>query len=392
MTLKGENILNRKDGRWEGRYIKGYGQDGKAIYGSVYGKSYGEAKKSLHIMMANCLAEKQVQGCCQLTLREVSALWLQRINRKIKESTYANYCTMIERHINPSLGDIQINKLTTAKIESFIMEKLAQGRLDKRGGLAGKTVRDMVIILKCILKFIRKEYNMPISAMLASNPKFVSPQIRVLSFEDFKKLEVFLLAEINASKLGILLCMYTGMRLGEICALQWSDICLKTGVVKIRKTVQRVRNTSVEQKSKTKIIFDTPKTRYSNRDIPLPQNILMLLQHFFRAQHICSSAYLLSGNPHKYMDPRTYQNHFQKYLQESGIEKNNFHVLRHTFATRCVGSGIDAKTISEILGHASVTITLNRYVHSCLERKRIEIEKIASHSVLKGSEIWSKFL
>ena len=165
--------------------------------------------------------------------------------------------------------------------------------------------------------------------------------------------------------MGILICLFTGLRIGEICALRWSDISLDEQYIHIHQTMQRIQ-TKDDEKSKTSVVILTPKSSCSIRRVPIPDNLLYLMTEFQAPEN----AFLLTGKEKKYMEPRTLENHFKTIINLCSIDKANFHALRHTFATRCVELGFDVKSLSEILGHASVNITLNRYVHPSMELKK----------------------
>ena len=169
-----------------------------------------------------------------------------------------------------------------------------------------------------------------------------------------------------------MLSLYTGIRLGELCALRWNCVDLNLGIIKVKQTMQRRQNTDPAEERRTKIVFTDPKTQTSSRTIPLPASLLMLAYSF----QSTPNSFVLTGSSEKYIEPRTMQNHFKRIIQESGISSVNYHALRHTFATRCVEVGFEIKTLSEILGHATVNITLNRYVHSSFELKRQNMNKL----------------
>ena len=174
-------------------------------------------------------------------------------------------------------------------------------------------------------------------------------------------------------KFGTLFALYTGIRIGELCALQWEDVSLQSATLKVQKTLQRIQDTTKGASSKTKIVITEPKSKCSIRDIPIPKFLVEIARHFSDSP----KAYILTGDKLKYTEPRTVQNHFKKYIDSCGIERANFHALRHTFATRCIELGFEIKSLSEILGHANVNITLNRYVHSSFDLKSANMNKLA---------------
>ncbi|MFR9000911.1 MAG: site-specific integrase [Anaerobutyricum soehngenii] len=192
----------------------------------------------------------------------------------------------------------------------------------------------------------------------------------ILSERNQKILSSYLCLHLTYRNLGILICMYTGIRLGEICALTWEDISLTEGSIYIDKTIQRVQKE--HNGKKTMLIIATPKTPSSIRTIPIPNQLLQII----KSSELPQKGYLLTGSTEKYIEPRTYQYHFKKLLQRCKIPETNFHALRHTFATRCVELGFDIKTLSEILGHSSINITLNRYVHPSFDLKKQNMNKM----------------
>ena len=204
------------------------------------------------------------------------------------------------------------------------------------------------------------------------NIKKPQTDMRVLSTEEQQKLLVVLLSDIDLPKLGVLLSLYTGMRIGEVCALRWENLDLSDALLSIRETLQRIQDVDVGSSRKTKIVITEPKSKNSIRVIPLPSSLIQIARQFQAAP----KAYILTGRVDKYMEPRSLQYNFKKYIEESGLSDVNYHALRHTFATRCIELGFDVKTLSEILGHTNVNITLNRYVHSSMDTKRANMQRL----------------
>lgn len=370
MPKKGENIYRRKDGRWEGRYIRFYDESGKAKYGYIYGKSYSEVKRRLPEKKAS--ASVSLQANTSATYNEVLDAWLQSKRINIKESTYAHYLRLVDLHIRPSLGKYPVSKISTQLVEKYIERQLSDGRLDHSGPLAPKTVSDILTIVKSSFEYA--SYNaLPVSCNLSKlSIKKKDKEMRVLTQMEQDALVKVLTNEMDLCKLGVLVSLYTGIRIGELCALQWGDINLQTATMKIRKTMQRITDNNIGAARKTKVIITEPKSRCSIRDIPLPAFLVKILQNYAADP----KAYILSGDKVRYLEPRTMQNRFKSYVKERQIEQANFHALRHTFATRCVEIGFELKSLSEILGHANVNITLNRYVHSSFELKHNNMNKL----------------
>lgn len=306
-----------------------------------------------------------------MTFGEILDMWLASKRLYLKESSYSRYYYLANRHIKPSLGSIGIQDLTRATIENYMSLLLSSGRLDGRGGLSSKSASDILLILKGAVDYARS-LDPGINCVLdKTRVRQHRQEMRVLSFAEQQALNKVLYADEHPARLGVLISLYAGLRLGEVCALQWRHIDLNVGVVQVRQTMQRIQDS--DQNRKTRIILTEPKSACSRRDVPLPDHLLAVL-HDCDAKDL--NAYVLTGQSGRYTEPRTMQNHFRRYVTQSGIAPTNYHALRHSFATRCVELGIDIKSLSEILGHANVNTTLNRYVHSSLEQKRMHMKKL----------------
>lgn len=368
MPRRGENIRKRKDGRWEGRYISKREISGKAKYTSVYGKTYSEVKQKL--IFANRQKSIDIHPPTQMNicLKELLFLWLEDNKVKLKISTYSKYLRLIENHILPSLGNILIKNIDATVINKFLREKSTAGNLSGKGGLSASTVRTIGFILKSAINYGYKNnycscINGEVILPLKSNQT-----LNVLNITEQVRLENSCLDDNNEQKIGILLSLYTGLRLGEICGLKWSDIDYEGKTIHIHRTVERIENiTSPTNSSKTSLMLLDVKTSSSDRVIPIPSKLFPL---------VCNKkdGFVIQGRTYEYMDPRTLQYYFKKKLKEADIEDMKFHCLRHTFATRCIESGMDIKSLSEIMGHSDVNITLRTYVHSSMEHKRNQME------------------
>lgn len=304
---------------------------------------------------------------------DVLDAWLQSAKINIKESTYSRYFHLIDTHIRPYLGKYPLSKISTQIVEGFIEKQLNYGRLKSRGALSPKTVTDILAIVKSSMEYA-KYNNLNVMCNLGKlTVKKKDREMRVLSRAEQEALIRTLLQDMDSCKFGILLSLYTGIRIGELCALQWDDICIESSTLKVRKTMQRIQNTNIDAEAKTKVIITEPKSQCSIREIPLPQFIINIAKQFQNNPQ----AYILSGEETKYVEPRTMQNRFKSFIVQSGIDDANFHALRHTFATRCIEVGFELKSLSEILGHANVNITLNRYVHSSFDLKCSNMNKLS---------------
>ena len=359
MGKKGLNIYHRKDGRWEGRYKDGFKADGKPKYRSVYAKSYGEVKEVLiHIQNA----EMKPKSTCFLTVQQIFTEWLSIKKLKVKESTIVNYEFKFRKHLLSAFGNLKFSDISAKMVYDFIHKKL-------HDGLSGKYIADMIILLKSIAKYAGRTYYCANQIADVELPKAENHEIKPYSREQQTVLTQELLKDTDLSKMGILLCAYTGIRIGELCALQWKDIDFQNQTLEISKTCQRIRNNG---DTATKLVITAPKSRSSVRMIPIPSFLMKLLKSFAPSDN---NAYLLSGCD-RIIEPRTVQYRFQAILRKAKLPSVNFHSLRHYFATFCIEIGFDVKTLSEILGHGSVQITLNRYVHSSINRKRECMERI----------------
>ena len=304
---------------------------------------------------------------------EVANEWMAVKKLSVKSSTYARYKASLELHILPYLGNRAASKVTTVVISEFANEKLENGRLDKKGGLAANTVSCMLSVIKLILDHAL-ETNKISSPVSVPYPKHQSRNSRVLNREEQDLLESYCTQDTDIYKLGKLLCLYTGIRIGELCALLWKDISLEKGTISISKTMQRVKDNSGGG-NKTKIEIGAPKSKKSVRTIPIPKFLVALIRKHAKDRQ----GFFLATKKGGYTEPRTMQYHFARAIKLLNIPDANFHALRHTFATRCIEAGVDSKSLSEMLGHSSVSITLNLYVHSSFEQKRECIRKLEEY-------------
>ncbi len=369
MTRKGENIYKRKDGRWEARYIRFYTVDGKAKYGYCYAASYHEVKEKLltartrppeALMAAGNTAGKLFSVYCDE--------WLILNKLKVKESTYVKYHAVINKHIKPKLGAYRVTALNSFVIEEFSQELLYEKELSP------KTVKDILMLLKAILKYTRSHCSGMMTDIEITYPKEGKKEMRVLTVEEQKRLTDYLLKDMDNIKFGVLLTLMTGLRIGEICALRWSDISLSEKVLRVDATMQRIQNMDESRNTRTKIIITSPKSDSSFRLIPLTDKAVELCMSLDRQN---SAAFVLSGSPEHFIEPRTLQNKLRRYLKECDLKGVHYHTLRHSFATRCVEVDFEIKSLSEILGHSSPKITLERYVHSSMDLKRNNMNKLS---------------
>ncbi len=365
MARKGESIFKRKDGRYEARYIKGYKYN-KAIYGFVYARTYNECKKKRTEILLNLrdIEKSKKTTKNKETLNSLIDKWLEGKKGRIKSSSYSRYLQLIETHIRKDIGKINKNKISTELINNYLKEKLENGKLNGKGGLSKNTVYDISLILKQVFK----ENDLNIKMMVVSK---TIGKGKNLYTHDKEKLEKYLCNLTSNDSIGIMLSLLLGLRESEVCGLKWEDIDIENKVINIRRIISRVK--SFDTKNKTETIITIPKTKNSIRELPIPNKLINVLKE--AKEKVNGNFYLLTGKQ-KFMDTRTYYNHYKKILKKLNLDGYTYHDLRHTFATNCVGLGIDAKTLMELLGHANINTTLSIYVHSSIEKKRNYINKL----------------
>ena len=364
--MKGENIFKRKDGRWEARYVKNREPSGKIIYGYCYAKTYKEVKEKVSEFRIFCDARSScTSGSKQRKFGLYCDQWLESCRGRLKDSTCERYRTAVENHIKPKLGGLipqSINEETISEFSSILLSE----------GLAAKTVKDVLIILRLALKFAAKQLPYGLREVEITYPKEPKKEARVLSLEEQNRLISSLSEDLDCCKFGVLLAMLTGLRIGELCALKWENISIRDRTIRVTSTMQRLKNTG--EGGRTKVVVGSPKSDLSSRLIPLSDGALGLCKLMEIKNQ---SAYILTGTE-EFMEPRTLQYRFKKYAKNCGLEGVHFHTLRHTFATRCVEVGFEIKSLSEILGHSTTAITMERYVHSSLKLKRENMQKLAA--------------
>lgn len=366
MPKRGENIRKRKDGRWEGRYrCTKASPNNKSYYKSVYGKTYSEVKSKL--------LEIQTQNKNEMPEKKNNALtafyaerWLTHIKNHCKYSTYIKYKYVYEGHIKNHFEVMSLSDLS----EETCCKLLLQEYKNCNQALSLSTMNSIKHVLNQILKYAKLDFNVSMPEYIQANKKFEQHKVSIFTPYEQKKFIEYLLKEMDVFKMGIILCLFSGLRLGEICALPTGNIDWANKTVKISQTVQRIKSEN-ESGTATTLYCAPPKSFSSIREIPLCDNMIEIIK-----KYNSSGTYLINGNSP--MEPRTYQYKFNKYLKEAEIAKKNFHSLRHTFATNCIANGMDVKCLSEILGHSDVKTTMNRYVHPSMETKRNQINQCMS--------------
>lgn len=373
MARKGENIHKRYDGRWEARVLIGHDTNGKAKYKCLYGKTYTEVRNKKNQFIANPI--KDVPRS-KITFSQLLSDCLLSIEPEMKESTYAKYVFHVSKHIEPELGSLKLSELTSARMDQFGRDKLANGRLHGDGGLSPKTVNSLLSIIKLAMKFGADHGYEGMEKFPIRYPRQHVPQVHILSTYEQKVLENCALKMEEPFITGIFLSLYAGLRIGEVCALRWEDISLASGVIHVKRTISRIQNTDPDADKKTRVVITEPKTDCSKRRIPVPDFLLEWLKRY-EAQAEC---YVLTGS-RDYMEPRLLYTKYKGVLSACNLPGYTYHALRHTFATRCVENGFDMKSLSEILGHSDVSVTLRRYVHPTMDMKRSQMNLLVCTSI-----------
>lgn len=369
MPRKGENIYKRKDGRWEGRYIKSKSSPGTTSYGYCYGKSYKEVKELLALKKGHCIVEPR-KPADVFAFSKYCNEWLYLRKSKVEESSYVKYLSMMEKHILPGLGERIITDITSVVVEDFSQTLLSEKELSP------KTVKDILVVLRSVIAYTEKSTKVGLKDIEITYPKENKKEMRVLSSEEQRRFAAFLTEEPDVFKLGMLISLVTGLRIGEICALRWREVSFTEKTIHIVSTMQRIKNTEQNAETKTKVIIKDPKSDASERVIPITDFGISLFRMLYRSG--CpANAFVLTGREDKYIEPRVLQYHMSVYRDKCGLSGVHFHTLRHSFATRFAEIGCDIKSLSEILGHSNTKITLDRYVHSSLELKRANMMKLA---------------
>lgn len=289
---------------------------------------------------------------------EVANLWKEDKRQYIKKSSYSVYLLLLENHLLPYFG--KKTEIIEKDVQQFVLLKI-------NDGLSQKSIKDMIIVLKMIVKFGVKHKLLEFSEFEIKFPIDNDKiDLEVLTKQDHKKILEYLEKHFTFKNLGIYICLTTGMRIGEVCGLRWSDIDCDKGIIQVRRTVQRIY-VITENERHTEILIDTPKTKNSIRDIPITRELLRIMKPM---RKVVNEEFYVITNENKPTEPRTYRNYYKRLMKRLQIKDLKFHGLRHSFATRCIESKCDYKTVSVILGHSNISTTLNLYVHPNLEQKR----------------------
>ena len=353
---KGENIYLRKDGRWEGRYSKGRKSNGKIKYGYVYGKSYTEVRQKIFPLRIQYHTIQQVQGFANETFEEWASYWLSYVQHDVKPSTFSSYYYKMNNYVLPMIKDVPLNELSLEHGKKILQ--------NINGKLAKSTIHVIFRILNKCLNYAKKcgkIFSNPFSNLQL--PKAKKTKVSALTRSEQKKLMSTALAEKNGSGMPVLLALHSGMRIGEISALRWSDIDFDSGLIHVNNTYQRI---GISQgKQKTQLVFASSKTEASIRVIPIGRTLKKLLIDHKKGS---TGEFVFSTNGQP-CEPRLLTYHFHKIRLKADLSQIHFHQLRHTFATRCLESKGDISSVSALLGHASTQMTLDTYVNALLEQR-----------------------
>ncbi len=368
MARRGENIYKRKDGRYEGRYVVGRKPNGGTKFGYIFGYSYAEVKTRLTEKKAELLAkiDPQVRRHSK-TIEQWMTYWMENeLLGSVKESSYQTYINQLNKHILPRLGKLELTALTPGAVHAFLQDL-------QDTGLSESMARSIYRLLSAGMRAALEE------GILRKNPcrkirvqRGEEQEQRVLSRDEQKKAEFALIENGN---LPALVSMYTGLRLGEICGLKWTDIDWESGTITVRRTVQRLKHTNSGSEKKTMLIVGSPKSYSSHRTIPVPAAILRRLREMY--EQGASGEFVFSTTSHA-AEPRTIQRRFERVVKALGMTGAHFHTLRHSFATRLLELGVDVKTVSVLLGHGSPKTTLDCYAHSLLDQQRSAMNRLAA--------------
>ena len=287
-----------------------------------------------------------------------------------KISSVSAYMLTVKNIILPILGEYELEAVSSKDAE--LLKQVCENK-----GLSKKTIQDVIICLKNILKvasILEIAETKAISVLWGTGNNETKKQVEAYNKDQVRKLVASLEETPSFKNLGLLITIYSGMRIGEVCALQWKDIDLEEKVIRVNKSIQRIyTEEDAMGKMKTELLISTPKTKSSQREIPIVQPLFKMMKNFAK---ICRPDYFVCSGTTTPIEPRTYRSYYMKKIEEIGLPHLKFHGLRHTFATQLIASKADVKTVSAILGHSDITTTLNTYVHPSRDDKRNALSKL----------------
>lgn len=298
------------------------------------------------------------------TVREIAAAWKEYKRPYVKQSTMAAYVLILENHVLPYFGDG--DSLHEQEVQAFVLQKLERG-------LSVKTVKDILIVLKMVMKFgVKNEWMTYYEWDIKYPTTSTNKELEVLSVANHRKILDYIQTHFSFTGLGIYISLTTGLRIGEVCALKWNDINVTDGTITVSRTIERIYIIEGGRKH-TEVVINTPKTKNSCREIPMNKELLAMIKPLKKV--VNDDFYVLTNDEHP-TEPRTYRNYYNRLMAKLGIPKLKYHGLRHSFATRCIEAGCDYKTVSVLLGHSNISTTLDLYVHPNMEQKKRCISKM----------------
>lgn len=311
----------------------------------------------------------------QILFKDLLTEWLSNKKITIKYKTFICYSELIRLHIAKQLGNYELKEISLQVVQEFINNEIKNGNLKTGKGVSTSLIKLMIYIIKSSL-----DYAVDCKLINQNNiskiqiPKTIEKFVDAFSQKDQNKIENYIFSRGKRNHFGIIICLYTGLRLGELLSLKWEDIDFEHSMLVVKRTYSFIKN----EYGKYINLIDSPKTINSYRAIPLPKFIINILKNQKKSS---KSEYVICTNHNTIVNPRSYQRTFEMILKRAGVNKKNFHSLRHTFATRAIENGMDIKTLSEILGHKNSLITLNRYGHSLIDTKIKMINSLAKISI-----------
>lgn len=288
---------------------------------------------------------------------DLAAEWLRKKADSVKFTTVCAYRTILEKRLIAAFGGC--HDVTAEAVQRRIREGHA-------AGLSRKTLRDEVAVLRQVLRYGHRVYGLPSPDWEVTLPREgLRKRLPLLTIADHRKLLAYLVKRPTPANIGVMIALTTGLRVGEVLGLRWEDADLRGGTIEINRTVSRIYHAEAHRSTR---LEGAPKTRSSERIVPIGRELRAALRAVQKAEG-AEAVYIVGGGANP-KDPQAYRDMYYRLLRRVGIKPIVFHGLRHSFATRCIESGADVKTVSSILGHSNVATTMNLYVHPTDDQKR----------------------